>query len=47
MTSGTLWAVLLTPVVGGLLYLPGKLVYRWLWKRMPDGRLREFLLKER
>jgi hypothetical protein len=47
MTTGTMWAVALAPVVAPLLYLPGKLVYRWLWKRMPEGKLRTFLLKDR
>jgi hypothetical protein len=46
MTS-TMWAALIAPMVAGALYLPGKLVYRYLWRRMPDGKLRDFLLKER
>jgi hypothetical protein len=45
--TNTMWAALLAPIVGGVIYLPGKLVYRWLWKRMPDGKLRTFLLKDR
>jgi len=47
MQTGTVWAALLAPVLAPLIYLPGKLVYRWLWKRMPEGRLRSFLLKDR
>lgn len=47
----TLWAALLAPLLGGLiwwlLFLPGRVAYRWLWRHMPEGRLRTFLLRDR
>ncbi len=47
MTS-TQWAALLAPVVGAgfwwLVMYPGRKLADALWKRLPDGRLRKFLL---
>jgi hypothetical protein len=44
----TLWALLLAPIVGPLigylLFLPARAFARWLWKRLPDGKLRRTLL---
>lgn len=27
------------------LFLPGRLLYRWLWRTLPDGKLRAFLFQ--
>ena len=32
------------PVVWWILTRPGKVIYRFLWKRLPEGRLRRILL---
>lgn len=49
MTS-TQWAALLTPVVGvgfwWLVMRPGKWLHDYLWKRIPNGKLRKLLLRK-
>ena len=44
-------ALLLAPLLGGLIWwallTPGRMAYRYLWKRLPSGKLRDFLIKER
>lgn len=44
-----MWVIILTPILGPILWyalmLPGRLFSRWLWKRIPDGRLRRLLFK--
>lgn len=40
-----LLAPLLVPVFRYLFLAPGRYLYRWLWVRLPEGRLRRFLLK--
>lgn len=49
MQKETLWALLLAPIVGPLVWfallIPGRMFSRWLWKRLPDGRLRRVLFK--
>jgi hypothetical protein len=46
-----MWAILLVAVAGPVFryvfWLPGRMIYRWLWVHMPDGRLRTILLKKR
>lgn len=39
--------VIAAPFIRYLFLLPGRLLYRFLWKRLPDGRLRSLLLKKR
>lgn len=45
-----MWAALLAPLLGGLIWwlllAPGKAAYRWLWRKIPDGKLRDLLLKK-
>ena len=41
-----MWAVLLAPLGAYLLYLPGRWATRWLWRRMPDGRLKRILFSK-
>jgi hypothetical protein len=49
MDKSTAWAIALTPIlgplIGYLLFVPGRKFSRWLWKKLPDGRLRNLLLK--
>jgi hypothetical protein len=49
--SSTMWAALLAPLLGPLLwwllFAPGRVIYRYLWRTMPEGKLRRFLLRER
>lgn len=49
--STTMWAAVLAPIVGGLFWWaiqqPAKWVHDYLWKRMPEGRFRDFLFKQR
>lgn len=44
-----MWAVLLAPIIGPIIWyalmLPGRLISRWLWRRLPDGKLRRLLFK--
>jgi len=44
------WAAMLAPVVGPamrwMFYSPGRWLARWVWKKMPYGRLRSFLLTD-
>jgi hypothetical protein len=46
-----MWVVVIVAIVGPLgryvLWLPGRMAYRWLWRHMPEGKLRSFLLKKR
>lgn len=39
-------AAVAAPFVRYLFLAPGRAVYRWLWKTLPDGRLRNLLLKK-
>jgi hypothetical protein len=45
-----MWALLVFAVVAPLgryiFWLPGRHISRWLWKKLPEGRLRRFLLKK-
>lgn len=45
-----LWAALLAPIIGGaiwwLLLRPGRIVHDWLWRKLPDGRLRRILFQK-
>ena len=47
MQNTTVWALLLAPFIGGLIWwlllMPGRLVSRWLWRVLPEGRLRRVL----
>lgn len=43
----TVLAVALAPFLAALLYWPGRKAARWLWKRMPDSRLKRALFKDR
>lgn len=49
--SATLWAAILAPILGPAiwwaLFGPGRVVYRFLWRTLPNGKVRDFLLKER
>lgn len=49
--KATYLAALLAPILGPLiwwlLFTPGRLLHNWLWRVMPEGRLRRFLLRER
>lgn len=49
MQTSTMWALLLAPLLGGLIWyfllMPGRVLSRYLWKRLPDGRLRRLLFK--
>ena len=51
MTKETALAIFLAPLVGTLgwwlIFQPGRWVYRLLYRRLPDGRLRRVLLSER
>lgn len=50
MQTTTLIAVVLAPIVGPamwwVLQAPGRAVYRFLWRKLPDGWVRKVLLKE-
>ena len=49
MQTSTMIAAVVAPTVGAafwwLVLRPGKLLNEWLWKRLPDGRLRSVLLR--
>lgn len=49
MQTSTIIAGLLAPTIGGLFWWlvmrPGQLLNQWLWKRLPEGRLRRVLLR--
>ncbi|MCZ8113805.1 hypothetical protein [Silanimonas sp.] len=51
MTKETALAIFLAPIVGTfcwwLIFQPARWGYRYLYRRMPEGRLRRLLLKER
>lgn len=38
-------APLLAPVVRWLFLKPGRMCHDWLWKRLPEGKMRKILLK--
>lgn len=44
------WAALLAPIIGPAMWWvlqgPGRVAYRYLWKKLPDGRLRRVLLRK-
>lgn len=48
--TNTMWAALLAPLIGGVFYWlvtrPGKWAHDWLWRKLPDGKLRDILLKK-
>lgn len=48
--TNTQWAAVLAPLVGGafwwLVKRPGQKAHDWLWRRLPEGRLRNFLLRK-
>ncbi|WP_332823559.1 hypothetical protein [Stutzerimonas kunmingensis] len=44
---GILLFAVFAPIVRYGMWLPGRLAYRWLWKHMPEGRLKTILLKKR
>ena len=48
MDRGTMIAIALAPVVVPVVWWaltrPGKALHNWLWKRLPEGRLRRILL---
>lgn len=50
MQTSTVVAILLAPILGPVLWygllLPGRMLSRWLWKSLPEGRLRRILLKD-
>jgi hypothetical protein len=50
MQSSTVWALLLAPllipVIRWLFNLPGKTAHDWMWRHLPEGRLRRVLLKK-
>lgn len=39
-------APILGPIIWWILFRPGKIVHNFLWKRLPDGKLRTMLFKE-
>jgi hypothetical protein len=49
MQKETMWALLLAPILGPIIWyglmLPGRLISRLLWRHMPEGRLKRILLK--
>lgn len=51
MMKTMLIAALLAPTLGTLIwyliFLPGRKFSDYLWKKMPEGKLRTFLTKER
>lgn len=51
MTKETAIAIFLAPLIGTagwwLIFQPGRWAYRYLYKRLPEGRLRRLLLTER
>jgi hypothetical protein len=38
-------APVIGPVIGYLLFRPARGISRWIWRKMPEGRLRSLLLK--
>lgn len=47
--DATLWAAVLAPILGPLIWWallkPGRGLNDWLWRKMPEGRLRSILLR--
>lgn len=43
----TVLAIIVAPLLAPLMYWPGRMAARWLWKRLPDGRLKTVLFKDR
>jgi hypothetical protein len=45
-----MWVLLIVAVAGPLirygLFLPGRMFVRWLWRKLPDGRIRRALFKK-
>jgi hypothetical protein len=50
MQNTTVWALLLapllTPIYRYVFLLPGRKAHDWIWKNVPEGRLRRLLLKK-
>lgn len=50
MTTTQMIAVVLSPLIGGLVwwlfFRAGKAGHDFLWRKLPDGKLRRFLLKK-
>lgn len=50
MQTSTIVAAVLAPILGPALWWaytrPGAAVHRYLWKRLPEGRLRRILLMD-
>lgn len=46
-----MWAIVVIAIAGPairyLVWLPARHAYRWLWVHMPEGKLKQFLLKKR
>jgi len=51
MQTATIVSLIAAPIVGPLIWKvllwPGKRTHDYLWRRMPDGRLRSLLLRHR
>lgn len=43
---GLLLAPLLAPILWWLYTRPGKWAHDWLWRKLPEGRLRRLLLRK-
>jgi len=41
--SNTMWAILLAPLLTGLLWLPIRGLTRLAWRKLPDGKLKKIL----
>jgi hypothetical protein len=48
MDNATRWSLLAAPILGPLIWwawmYPGRKVRNWIWRSMPDGKLRNLLL---
>ena len=50
MQTSTVVALIVAPLLGGLiwkgLHWPGHVIHDFLWRKLPDGKLRNILLKK-
>lgn len=44
--SSTVWAILLAPLITAAVWMPIRWFVRFLWRKLPSGRLKRILFSE-